>query len=82
MYKKLVIAMKTLCWSGVSNTPKIPWYLVNYGIQNRVFYMLVKHFSEKNIMVFFNTMVLSQRFKSTLFPNTPKSFNPKQVEVD
>jgi hypothetical protein len=35
--KKLVIAMKTLGWSGVSNTPKILWHLANYGIQNRVF---------------------------------------------
>jgi hypothetical protein len=71
MYKKLVIAMKTLDWSGVSNTPKIPWYLANYGIQNIVFYMLAKHLSGKNGMVFFNTMVLSQNFKNTLFPNTP-----------
>jgi hypothetical protein len=47
MYKKLVIAMKTLCWSGVSNTLKILWYLANYGIQNRVFYMLTKQLSEK-----------------------------------
>jgi hypothetical protein len=70
MYKKLVIAMKTLGWSGVSNTPKIPWYLANHGIQNRVFYMLAKHL-EKNTMVFFNTMVLSQNFKNTLFSNTP-----------
>jgi hypothetical protein len=35
--KKLVIVMKTLGWSGVSNTPKIPWNLANYDIQNRVF---------------------------------------------
>jgi hypothetical protein len=35
--KKLVIAMKTLCWSRVSNTSKISWYLANYGIQNRIF---------------------------------------------
>jgi hypothetical protein len=27
VHKKLVIAIKTLCCSGVSNTPKIPWYL-------------------------------------------------------
>jgi hypothetical protein len=47
MYKKLVIAMKTLGWSGVSNTPKILWYLANHGIQNRVFYMLTKHLSGK-----------------------------------
>jgi hypothetical protein len=39
--------MKTLGWSGASNTPKIPWYLANHGIQNRVFYMLAKHISEK-----------------------------------
>jgi hypothetical protein len=25
------MAMKTLDWSGVSNTPKISWYLANYG---------------------------------------------------
>jgi hypothetical protein len=71
MYKKLVITIKTLCWSGVSNTPKIPWYLANHGIQNRIFYMLAKHLSGKNTMVFFNTIVLSQNFKNTLFPNTP-----------
>jgi hypothetical protein len=70
IYKKLVIDMKTLGWSRVSNTPKLSWYLANYDIQNRVFYMLAKHLSEKNIMVFFNTMVLSQNFKNTLFSNT------------
>jgi hypothetical protein len=59
MYKKLIIAMKTLGCSRVLNTPKITWYLANHGIQNRVFYMLAKQFSEKNTMVFFNTMVLS-----------------------
>jgi hypothetical protein len=37
IYKKLVIGIKTLGWSGVLNTPKIPWYLANYDIQNRVF---------------------------------------------
>jgi hypothetical protein len=38
----------------------------------RVFYMLVKHFFfKKNIIVLFNTMVLSQNFKNTLFSNTP-----------
>jgi hypothetical protein len=37
---------------------KIPWYLANHGIQNRVFYMPAKHLSGKNIMVFFNTMVV------------------------
>jgi hypothetical protein len=58
-------------WSGVSNTLEIPWYLVNHVIRNRVFYMLAKHISGKNTMVFFNTTVLSQNFKSTLFPNTP-----------
>jgi hypothetical protein len=41
------IALKILGWSGVSNTPKIPWYLANYSIQNRVFYMLAKHSLEK-----------------------------------
>jgi hypothetical protein len=71
MCKKLVIAMKTLGWSGVSNTPKISWYLVNHSIQNRFFYMLAKQLPGKNTMVFFNTMVLSQNFKNTLFPNTP-----------
>jgi hypothetical protein len=71
MYKKVVIAMKHLDWSRASNTPKIPWYLANHGIQNKVFYRLVKHFSGKNTIVFFNTMVLSQNFKNILFPNTP-----------
>jgi hypothetical protein len=47
MHKKLAIAMKTLGWSGVSNTPKILWYLANHGIQNSVFYMLTKHLSGK-----------------------------------
>jgi hypothetical protein len=42
MYKKLVIAIKNLDWSGVSNTLKISWYLANHSIQNIVFYMLVK----------------------------------------
>jgi hypothetical protein len=37
MCKKLVIATKILGWSGVSNTPKILWYLANHGIQNRFF---------------------------------------------
>jgi hypothetical protein len=60
MYKKLVIAMKTLGWSGVSNTPKIPWYLANHDNQSRVFYMLVKHLFGKNTMVFFNIMVVSE----------------------
>jgi hypothetical protein len=63
--------MKKLGWSGVSNTPKIPWYIGNHGIQNIVFYMPAKHLSGKNTMVFFNTMVLPQNFKNTLFPNTP-----------
>jgi hypothetical protein len=66
--KKLVIAMKTLSSSGVSNTPNKSWYLANYGIQNRVFYMSAKHLSRKNVMVFFNIIVLSQNFKNTLFP--------------
>jgi hypothetical protein len=39
--------MKTLGWNGVSNTSKIPWYLANYDIQNKVFYMLAKHLSKK-----------------------------------
>jgi hypothetical protein len=47
MYKKLVIAIKILGWSGVSNTSKISWYLANHDIQNKVFYILVKHLSEK-----------------------------------
>jgi hypothetical protein len=47
MYKKLIIAIKTLDWSGISNTSKILWYLANHDIQNRVFYMLTKHLSEK-----------------------------------
>jgi hypothetical protein len=47
MWKKLVIAIKTLSWSEVSNTLKILWYLANHGIQTRVFYMLVKHLLKK-----------------------------------
>jgi hypothetical protein len=47
MYKKLVIVMKTLGWSEVLNTPKIPWYVANHGIQNTAFYILVKHLSKK-----------------------------------
>jgi hypothetical protein len=61
--KKLIIAMKTLGSSGVSNTPKY------CGIQNIVFYMIAKHLIGKNTIVFFNTMVLSQNFKNTLFSN-------------
>jgi hypothetical protein len=64
MCKKLIIAIKTLGRSGVSNTLK------NHGIQNRVFHKLAKHLPEKNIMVFFNTMILSQNFKNILFSNT------------
>jgi hypothetical protein len=71
MYKKLVIVIKILGWSGVLNTPKILWYLANYDIQNIVFYMFIKHLSEKNTMVLENIMILSQNFKNTLFPNTP-----------
>jgi hypothetical protein len=70
MYNKLVITMRTLDWSGVSDTLKIPLYLENHGIQNRVFYMLAKQLFEKNTMVSFNTMILSQNFKNTLFSNT------------
>jgi hypothetical protein len=51
MCNKLVIGIKTLYWSGVSNTLEIPWYLVNHVIQNKVFYMLDKHISGKNTMV-------------------------------
>jgi hypothetical protein len=69
MYK-LVIAMKTMSWSGVLSTPKISWYLANHDIQNRVFYILTKYLSKKNTIVFFNIMILSQNFKNTLFPNT------------
>jgi hypothetical protein len=47
MYKKLLILMKTLGWSRISNTPKISSHLANHGIQNRVFYILFKHLSEK-----------------------------------
>jgi hypothetical protein len=56
---KIFIAMKTLGWSGVSNTPKLLCYLANYGIQNKSFYMQIKHLPGKNIMVFLNIMVLS-----------------------
>jgi hypothetical protein len=47
MYKKLVITIIFLSWSRILNTPKISWFLANYGIQNRVFYMLAKHLYEK-----------------------------------
>jgi hypothetical protein len=33
-YMQEVVVINTLGWSGVLNTPKILWYLVNYGIQN------------------------------------------------
>jgi hypothetical protein len=35
--------MKTLGWSGVSDTPKIPWYLEYYGFKNIVFRIATKH---------------------------------------
>jgi hypothetical protein len=60
MGKKLVIAVKTLGWSKLLNTQKITLYLANHDIQNIIFYMLAKHLTGKNIMVFFNTKVLSQ----------------------
>jgi hypothetical protein len=66
--QETVIDIKTLGWSGVLNTLKIPWY------SKQSFYMLAKHLSRKNIIVFFNIMVLPQNFKNTLFPNTPLSF--------
>jgi hypothetical protein len=56
--KKVVIVMKTLGWSEILNTLKIPLYLANYGIQNIVFCILVKHQTGKTIMVFFNGFVL------------------------
>jgi hypothetical protein len=57
-----------LGWSGVSNTPKMPWYLQNYGIENRVFYNIVEHLSaKKNTIVFSNTMVLYQNSKKKYF---------------
>jgi hypothetical protein len=37
--------------------------------------MSIKHLFEKNIMVFFNTMILHQNFKNTLFLNTPLANN-------
>jgi hypothetical protein len=43
--------MKTLGWSEVLNAQKLPWYLANHGIENRVFYMLAKHLPGKNIMI-------------------------------
>jgi hypothetical protein len=36
--------------------------------------MFVKHLSRKNIMIFFNIIVLSKNFKNTLHPNTYKVF--------
>jgi hypothetical protein len=67
----ILVAMKTLRLSEVSNTSKILWYLANHSIQNKVFYMLAKHLSRKN------TMILSQNFKNTLFPNTPSPVHPR-----
>jgi hypothetical protein len=60
---------------------KILWYLVSYGIQNRAFYMVVKQLPEK-IMIFFNTMVLSQNFKNILFINTPKDWRGQEQVTD
>jgi hypothetical protein len=36
------------------------------------FYILAKYLPEKT-MIFFNIMILSQKFKNILFPNTPVS---------
>jgi hypothetical protein len=36
------------------------------------FHMLAKYLLEKNTMILFNNMVLSQNIKNTLFPNTLK----------
>jgi predicted membrane protein len=36
--------------------------------------MVAKHLLAKNIIIFFNTMVLSQNCKNTLLPNTPLIF--------
>jgi hypothetical protein len=36
--------MKTLGCSGVSNTPKRPWYLEYHGFENIVFRNATKHF--------------------------------------
>jgi hypothetical protein len=35
--------MKTLGWSGVFNTLKIPWYLEYHGFENIVFRNPIKH---------------------------------------
>jgi hypothetical protein len=37
--------------------------------------MPAKHLYRKNIMVFFNTMVLPQNFRNILFPSTPLVVN-------
>jgi hypothetical protein len=37
--------MKTLGWSGFSNTPKIPWYLEYHGFEKIVFRNATKHLS-------------------------------------
>jgi hypothetical protein len=50
--------MKTLGWSGVSNTQKMPWYLTNHDIQSRVFLHASQTTLEKNIIIFFNAMIL------------------------
>jgi hypothetical protein len=74
MYKKLVSAIKTLDWSEVLNTLKISWYLTNHGIQNRIFYMFIKHLW-KNIMISFNTFYI--KTLKTIYSRTP----PEPVEV-
>jgi hypothetical protein len=40
--------------------------------------MLVKHLTIKNIMVFFNIMILSQNFKNNLFQTPPKQVKKQQ----
>jgi hypothetical protein len=74
MHKKLVIAIKTLSWSKVSNTPK------NTMLSSKQWYSKHSFLHAyqtplKYIMVLKNTMILSQNFKNTLFPNTPLIVN-------
>jgi hypothetical protein len=76
MHKKLVIAIKTLSWSKVSNTPK------NTMLSSKQWYSKHSFLHAyqtplKYIIVLKNTMILSQNFKNTLFPNTPLIVNER-----
>jgi hypothetical protein len=72
IYKKLVIAMKTLGLSGVLNTPKILWYLTNHDIQNKVFYIFTKHlFGKKYHDILQYQCFVSKLLKYFVFKHPP-----------